>query len=691
MSEELPTAGDVDDLSAFDAQAPLGSGELLIGSDAETIKKINRRSSPITKILFFVILAGVVGLGFWAFRHWSAQDTMMEVFEPIAAMEDPEQRNAALREVLQNAEFRDQKTRAIMNLGHFRDAAAVPQLILALDDDPQVRRSAAWALGRIGSPDADAAKPKLLEVLAETGDVDRNQVVWTLAILGAQDEPFIEALLERFTAGGLQELDGFDDRRLTEVLGIPRLSSEELTNHEEESVRVLTAHALSEAASDEVVAPLARMLTNELGREGDAQSAEVIRAAASGLGRTGSAAAARPLFQMLQNEPGMNDTVIDALRKSTAAPQLASLLGEASDADVRRDLTRLLVETHDRRVVDALAGLLTDEDLEVKSMAALALAEYGDRRAAPVLFELTAVEDDDDMVSDALEALRWVASSEITDQIAALLETHAYRKAAVLRTLGATGDPGAARYIERELEEADVNAAARALATLDHDASFRKLLGKVERPSNVDMTAFNAADRSLANEEILATRRAAILSMGFFGRPDAISALMKVVEDDLDDYELRSMAAAAIGQLGDADTIQTVIGKIGDSSVSEAGRRYYVQALWQRPHREINSQLLDLIGSSDAEPDIRRAAALAVGYAADPAADERLVSLMEDEQARRHAAFAVLLGGGEASVQKLIEWLGADRDLREILQDYVTNTENDWFNLITDEMFESGA
>ncbi|MEM9071111.1 MAG: hypothetical protein AAGE52_21555, partial [Myxococcota bacterium] len=47
--------------------------------------------------------------------------------------------------------------------------------------------------------------------------------------------------------------------------------------------------------------------------------------------------------------------------------------------------------------------------------------------------------------------------------------------------------------------------------------------------------------------------------------------------------------------------------------------------------------------------------------------------------------------GGEASVQKLIEWLGADRDLREILQDYVTNTENDWFNLITDEMFESGA
>ncbi len=692
MSEEPQNANDVNDLSAFDAEAALESGALMGGNDAQAIKAIKRRTSTAGKIVGLAILVLFAGFVFWGFRRWEAQETMMEVFEPIAAMEDPQQRNAALREVLQNAEFRDQKIRAIMNLGHFRDSAAVPLLIEALSEsDPQVRRAAAWALGRIGSPDADGAKAKLLEILPETGDVDRNQVVWTLALLNAQEQPFIDALIERFTAGGLQELDGFDERRLAEVLGITRLSSEELTNHDEESVRVLTAHALAEIADDQVVAPLARMLTNELAREGDEQSTEVIRAAAAGLGRTGSPAAARPLFQLLQQVPAMHDAVLDALRKSTAAPQLAALLREAQDPDVRRDLTRLLVETHDRRAVDSLAELLTDNDVEVKAQAALALAGFGDRRAAPVLFELTTVEDDDDMVSDAIEALRWVASPEITDPIAQLLETHEYRKAAILRALGATGDPGAARYIERELDGPDVNAAAQALAMLNHDASFRKLLSKVVRPRNKDMTAFNAADRSLANEELLALRRAAILSMSFFGRPEAIDDLMKVVEDDMDDYELRGMAAAAIGQLSDADTIQTVIRKVGDDSISEAARRYYIQALWQRPHREINSQLLDLIGNANADADIRRAAALAVGYAADPAADDRLAALLDDEQARRHASFAIVLGGGPEAVAKLVETLGTDRDLQEILQGYVTNNENDWFNLLTDEMFESGA
>ncbi|HJL28610.1 MAG TPA: HEAT repeat domain-containing protein, partial [Polyangiaceae bacterium LLY-WYZ-15_(1-7)] len=454
MSDDLQQQADLDDLSAFDDQAPMGGP--MLGSDDETLKKINRRTTPVGKIFFVVIVVGALGTGAWAFMQSEKYDARMEVFEPIASMDDADQRNAALREALQNAEFTDVKQRAIMNLGHFRDSAAVPLLIAALEDDaPVVVRSAAWALARIGSPDADQAEAKLLEILPETGEVDRNQVVWTLAMLGSQDQAFMDALIERFSAGGLQELDGFDDRVITRVLGIERLSSEELTNHEEESVRVLTAHALAEAGSDAVVAPLSRMLTNELEREGDAQSSEVIRAAAAGLGRTGSANAAGALFQMLQRAPGMNDTVIDALKKSTAAPQLASLLEEAEDVDTQRDLVRLLVETHDRRVVDTLAGLLGHEDLEIKSSAALALARFGDRRAVPTLFELTALEDNDDLVSDSLEAFRKVASPEITGQLADLLETHAYRKAAILRALGSTGDPAAARYIEAELDGDD--------------------------------------------------------------------------------------------------------------------------------------------------------------------------------------------------------------------------------------------
>ena len=686
MSEKIPN----DDLSVFDAQESMG--DLSLGNDNETIKQINRRSSTGTKLFFLAIILGTIGLAFFAFKRWTAQDTMMEVFEPIEEMQDEAQQVAALRDVLENAEFKEVKIRAIRNLGYFRDSASVPLLTEALNDGPQVRRAAAGALAKIGSPDADAAKSKLLEILPTTDEtVDRNRVVWALAVLGAQDDTFIEMLLERFSAGGLQEIDGFDDRVITRTLGIARLSSEQLTNHEEESVRVLTAHALAEAANDQAVAPLARMLTNELEREDDKQSSEVIRATAAGLGRTGSSNAARPLFQMLERQPAMNSVVIDALSKSTAAPQLASLLNEANNDETRLDLVRLLVASHDPRVVDALAGLLNDANIEIKGMAAIALAKFGDNRAAPVLFELTQLEDNDELVSDALESLRYVADSEWTSRIAELLETHAYRKASVLRILGATKDPTAARHLERELQGDDVNAAARALAELDHEASYRRLLRNVVRPQNVDMTAFNAADRSLANEDTLAIRRAAILAMGYFGREDAIDELMQVVEDDLDDYELRGLASAAIGHLGDATVIGEVLTKIQDDTISEAGRRYYVQALWQRPHREISTQLLELIGNAEVDANIRRAAALAIGYTADPSNDERLIALMENESSRRHAALAIVLGGGEQSAIKLVEWLGQDRDLQEILQGYVTNNENDWFNLLTTEMFETGA
>ena len=52
---------------------------------------------------------------------------------------------------------------------------------------------------------------------------------------------------------------------------------------------------------------------------------------------------------------------------------------------------------------------------------------------------------------------------------------------------------------------------------------------------------------------------------------------------------------------------------------------------------------------------------------------------------------AIVLGGGQASAEKLVATLGTDGDLREVLQMWVMNEENDWFNLLTEDMFENGA
>ncbi|MBZ0121608.1 MAG: hypothetical protein K8H88_31720, partial [Sandaracinaceae bacterium] len=99
---------------------------------------------------------------------------------------------------------------------------------------------------------------------------------------------------------------------------------------------------------------------------------------------------------------------------------------------------------------------------------------------------------------------------------------------------------------------------------------------------------------------------------------------------------------------------------------------------------------LDLIQSPDTPPDVKRASALAVGYTASPAADDRITQMLEAEATRREAAFAIVLGGNEAQARALLGRLGQDQELRGIVQDSLLNQENDWFNLITGQMFESG-
>jgi hypothetical protein len=87
-----------------------------------------------------------------------------------------------------------------------------------LDRAGQVRRAAAWSLARIGLPDAEAAKAKLMEELPDTDERDRAQVVWTLAVL--REAASADALLDAFSKGQLSHLDGFSPKVVAEVLDL---------------------------------------------------------------------------------------------------------------------------------------------------------------------------------------------------------------------------------------------------------------------------------------------------------------------------------------------------------------------------------------------------------------------------------------------------------------------------------------
>ena len=185
-------------------------------------------------------------------------------------------------------------------------------------------------------------------------------------------------------------------------------------------------------------------------------------------------------------------------------------------------------------------------------------------------------------------------------------------------------------------------------------------------------------------------RTAAVRAIGRYGRPDAAEALMTIIEDPQDDIRLRNDAGLALGAIATDEIVETVITKIQQTDLDEAARRFYLGALWQHPSHEVAGRLMELLTNPATPPDVRHPAAIAIGYAADPANDERLIALLANDQLSFDAAIAICLGGNEAGATALLAKLGTDADLRQSLQDALMNAENDFFNLVTTELWESG-
>lgn len=660
------------DLSQFEDPLPdIG------GTDDETIRKMNRRTSPVGRILGVVIVAGAVGLAYWAYENSASYETRNVVLDEAGKLEG-EARLAALRNAFQTSKHEDVKERALLNLGFFKDEKSVPLLIDALDQGGIVRRAAARSLAYIGSPAADAAKPKLLQVLPLTDARDKAQVVWALAVL--KEQAAVPDILAEFAAGHLQNLENldktpsFDPKVIIDVVGPQKIASNELLTHQDKSVRTLVAAALSEAATPDAVDPLIKLLNDS--------DAEVVKAAAAGLGRAGDPRGAGPLFALLQKTPSMRQSVLDAIGRSTSAPGVAQLLESTDSVDLKRSLLSILRDSHDPRVVNTFAKYVGDADADIKETSSLALAELGDPRAVPALLELVKSEDRTTSLN-ALDALALVAKPEVADALLPLLKDNPGKKASIMKAIGKSGSKTAGAALMKEIEGDDREAASFALADLKYAPAFKNQVALLKRPKDVDFSK-----PSVPTEEIVRNREIALRSLGRYGDSGVVPALMTLIEDQADSAKLRAIAGAVAGQLADQKDLVTIIAKAKNGALDEATRTYYVQGLWQAKVQQ-SSQLTELLQPS-IPAEVRRSAALALGYTADPANDQLLFDLLRNPEVKREAAFAVLLGGNQAAAQELYRQVNSDRELREILQDFLMSDDVDFFNMITAQHFESG-
>jgi bilin biosynthesis protein len=680
---ELPPVPDVPDAGDELANASSAIAGL---DDDQALRQIGRRTGWFGRIAGGTMIAGALGLGGFYYQRSQVYEEQRAAYErlqgPVAdgGAENEAQFLTEVRAMLAGG-IADNELRSemIAELGEHHDAEAVPLLIPFLDTAGLMRADAARALARIGSPGADSAKADLLRVLPSCDERDRTPVVWALAVL---NEPAAaDDIVSEFALGHLSGQEGFDPRIISTVLGPARLG--ELTEHENAGVRVLVAQALSEIGTTDVIAPLTALLDDE--------EDNVRRQAAAGLGRIGDPRAAEPLFAAMAANPGMRVVVNDALRRSTGAAALTVLLASTTDETTQLDLVTMLHNSHDPAAADGLASQLGNASELVRIEAAHGLAALGDARAVPVLLALaqgTSLE----TARDALDHLKMVTSPEVAPALIPLLEGDQWmgRRAGVIRALGRTGSPDAARALMGLLEGDDMPTVAIALAELNSDDAFRTLVRLIPRPRDEDWAQYDGMC-GVTHEPQLNIRTGAIRAMGRYGRPDedAVEILTTVVEDPQDDVRLRAEAGTALGALADDAVLELLIGKIQETDLDEAARRFYLNALWQHPSQALAGRLLDLIENPATPPDVRRPAAIAVGYTADPANDARLIAMLNGDMAR-DAAFAIVLGGSDAAAAALGERISTDADLRDSLQQGLVHAETDWFNLIRTDTWDSG-
>jgi HEAT repeat protein len=379
------------------------------------------------------------------------------------------------------------------------------------DSQPAVRRSAAFALGRIGSGALTAA-PELANSLR---DPDSGVRAMSAEALGD--------IVLALHGGGLS---------VWEAAG-PTLEKA-LAEDSDPRVRAAAAYALG--AFGERAAALAAALRTAL-HDPDPR---VRRSAARALGRLGEAAAeaVKDLCELLK-DPEMlvrRDavTALGSVGSPTARPAvrpLLDLLKRESDGVVRRAaLDKLvgLVGPDDRTAATELYPLLKGDDPDAARSAAFVLANIGGHDAAPALPVLQKTLREDDEQSQALAA-------------------------AALASLGPEAAPAVldlARVLTRSKTFTVRRNAALALGQIGPKARDAvPLLMEALAPSETQEVRMFAAE--------------AIMKVGSPGNDAAVPALLRIVESD-PDPQVRHHCAWCVAQRVDHESnrISKVFAKV---------------------------------------------------------------------------------------------------------------------------------
>jgi HEAT repeat protein len=456
----------------------------------------------------------------------------------------------------------DVRIATIAQLEELGDRRAVIPLVARFGDTaPEARRSAVRAVGRLGSP---SAVPALIRLMNDPNDEVRTAAVGSLGQLGAVDA--IDALTEQLSSGS----ETYRQKvayALGQIAARAGKTGEDamrtlVQNLEATTTRTAAKEALHVAGKAAVPALIAHLQ----GRiHGDPTSAVVLLADA------GDPRATATLAAELERGRVTMPQVLKALG-ATGDPQalvpVLSALG-SKDAAIRlaaMEALRPLLGS-DARAGDVLIEHLTDDDLEIRVLAAEYLGALGVGSAAGKLTALSSAGNPMRLRHAAIDALGEIgraghlpASSEATRALTdALREGPGELHSSAATALSYIASPAVLPQLvalarsDRGPTRFEIVRAIGATLRGHPDAGARKLL------------------RELADDASVKVSLAAIAGLAAARSPDDAAVLRTMVDQAAADR--RRAAAWALGELHDAgslDVLVTALSSKDDRLVGDA-------------------------------------------------------------------------------------------------------------------------
>lgn len=318
---------------------------------------------------------------------------------------------------------------------------------------------------------------------------------------------------------------------------------------------------------------------------------------------------------------------------------MAALVTALNDADggVRLSAIRALGSLADPRAVQALIeALRTDADATVRNTAAWALGEIESRAATAALVQAMASDRSIEVRRTATWALGQIEDPAAVDGLVrAIRDPDTELRETAVWALGEIESRTAVPALTSALRDGDV--AMRRLAAW--------ALGQIEAPEAVPALAAALRDN---DREV---RETAVWALGEIESADAVPALTTVLGDS--DARVRNQAAWALGQIESESGVAPLSRVLqGDSDA-----KVRQTAAWALGEIERESAIPALTAAlRDRAPAVRATAAWAIGQIEPERAPAELNALLrdDDQSVRANALWALGQTGDAAAIEPLL-------------------------------------